>query len=158
MPDDLIKQLVRESNLIEGFDDPEFDDQGMIAWEYLEGVALDQLDHHCIKKVQKILTLKQTDLQPDWRGHYRNIQVSVGNHTPPLWTLVEGIMDSWLLNVHAHAISPIDAHKWFENIHPFVDGNGRTGRLLLWWMEIRLGQKPTLIFNATKQEYYAWFK
>lgn len=45
-------------------------------------------------------------------------------------------------------------HAWFECIHPFSDGNGRTGRMLLNWMLIKLNHPPIVVFNEDKIFYY----
>jgi hypothetical protein len=74
----------------------------------------------------------------------------------PPWTLVKGLMDNWLLDYRD--LGPKNAHIRFERIHPFVDGNGRTGRMLMWWHERMLGLEPTLIKAEEKEKYYEWFK
>lgn len=153
---------IHESNLIEGYDDPEFDKQSMVAWRFLEQQT--HLTHYDVCKVQKIITLLQDDLLPNQRGYYRNVQVWVGNHQPPHALKIPELMEQWLFDLSmilAHPSpdnsTPKGMHKVFEYIHPFVDGNGRTGRMLMWWHELKLGKKPTLILNAEKQDYYRWF-
>lgn len=149
-----------ESNLIEGYDNPEFDRQMKVAWDLL--MKEDVLTHGIIKKVQKILTLKQDDLLPNQRGYYRgeaanNLEVMIGGRmAKPSW-MVQSLMDNWLLD-YLH-LSPKGAHIRFEHIHPFADGNGRTGRMLMWWSEIKVAHtEPTLIEDRWKRDYYDWFK
>ncbi len=45
-------------------------------------------------------------------------------------------------------------HAWFETIHPHQDGNGRTGRLLLWNMDMLARQELTIITFEARHQYY----
>ncbi|HUP68545.1 MAG TPA: Fic family protein [Acidimicrobiales bacterium] len=45
------------------------------------------------------------------------------------------------------------AHNRFEQIHPFLDGNGRTGRLLLNLVLVRLGYAPAIIYKRDRTRY-----
>ena len=71
------------------------------------------------------------------------MDVRVGAHVPPrggpdIIERVEGL----LLVVQIPESDPWICHCSFENIHPFMDGNGRTGRLLWAWQMIHNGRKP----------------
>jgi Fic family protein len=72
-------------------------------------------------------------------GRYRTIRVRVGSHVAPPPEQVQPMMSELLQwwNIHAARISPIVSsaivHHQFETIHPFADGNGRTGRMLSLW-------------------------
>ncbi len=46
-------------------------------------------------------------------------------------------------------------HNTFEQIHPFLDGNGRTGRLMLNLILVRLGYPPVIIFKRQREAYLA---
>ena len=51
-----------------------------------------------------------------------------------------------------------DMHVRFEEIHPFVDGNGRTGRILYNTHRLKLGLNIHVIHEGEEQqEYYSWF-
>lgn len=162
-PVDPMLQYIHESNLIEGYDDPEFDKQSMKAWKFLERQK--SIDRAVVQTLQKTIVESQEDLTDMERGSYRYVQVWVGNHQPPNALRVPELMEQWLFDLHMTIDHPEPGenhpkqmHKSFEYIHPFVDGNGRTGRMLMWWHEIKLGKPPTLILNSEKQDYYKWFQ
>ena len=91
-------------------------------------------------------------------GAYRTINVRVGEHFPPNHQDVSPLMFELLTwwNEEAPKLSPILSssilHYQFENIHPFADGNGRTGRALALWELYRRGFDTHHIFSI--DEYY----
>jgi cell filamentation protein, protein adenylyltransferase len=82
---------------------------------------------------------------------------------PPEWPHLPALMDDWIAAARAlsdtDASEPIEAlaalHARFEQIHPFLDGNGRTGRLLLNLMLVRLGYPPAIVYKADRERYLA---
>lgn len=91
-------------------------------------------------------------------GRYRVIRVRVGRHVPPAPDVVPGLMSELLewWNGPSTALSPVISsaviHYRFEAIHPFADGNGRTGRALALWELYRRGFDTHHIFPV--DEYY----
>lgn len=91
-------------------------------------------------------------------GRYRTIRVRVGPYTPPppeeVSGLVAELLEWW--NEESAALSPVLSsaivHYRFEAIHPFADGNGRTGRALALWELYRRGFDSHHIFSV--DEFY----
>lgn len=151
-----MEQHIHESNLIENIDDPAEDAQSLLAWEWLKEQP--DLSHGVICKVQKMITLHQP-LMPHQRGYYRDLSktnVFIGKEVAPHYNIVPHLMENWLLDYKL--MPPVEMHIRFERAHPFVDGNGRTGRMLMWWMQLKRGQEPWLIEARNKQSYYGLFK
>jgi len=91
-------------------------------------------------------------------GAYRSIAVQVGNHVPPAPNDVSPLMFELLewWNSASQSLSPVLSsailHYRFEYIHPFADGNGRTGRALALWDLYRRGFDAHYLFSV--DEYY----
>jgi Fic family protein len=91
-------------------------------------------------------------------GRYRAMGVRVGTYTPPHPDDVSGLMSEMLAwwNGPSIDLSPVITsaivHYRFEAIHPFADGNGRTGRALALWELYRRGFDTHHVFSV--DEYY----
>ena len=91
-------------------------------------------------------------------GRYRHVGVRVGRYVPPppheVFGLMRDLLDWW--NGDSTQWSPVITsaivHFRFEDIHPFADGNGRTGRMLALWELYRRGFDTHHIFSV--DEYY----
>src|SRR4051812_25331985 len=89
------REFLIQSNLIEGED--ENIDQPIVAWNYLKKQK--KLEHYVITKTHKYLRLDKP--YPPPLGYYRSlrqINVSVGGRVAPSWSMVDGLMDNWLLD------------------------------------------------------------
>ncbi len=112
--------------------------------------------HENIFSLHRILAENVMD-QGD-AGRYRAIAVRVGNYFPPPPGNVSGLMmellDWWNKDTMklSSVISSAVLHHRFESIHPFADGNGRTGRALALWELYRRGFDMHHIFSV--DEFY----
>ena len=115
-----------------------------------------KIGHEDILQLHRILAGKVMDQGE--AGHYRCIQVRVGRYVPPPPQEVSGLMFELLewWNRDSGKLSPVLSsailHYRFEAIHPFADGNGRTGRALGLWELYRRGFDTHHIFSV--DEYY----
>lgn len=89
-----------------------------------------------------------------------DIQPFPGGMTPPSWPLVTPAVDTWISEANAlearsegFAEQLADLHSGFERIHPFLDGNGRAGRLVLNLILVRLGYPPAIIYKRQRSQY-----
>lgn len=101
----------------------------------------------------------------DFRKH--DIAPFDGGMTPPPWPDVPALLRDWVDDVvrlgrvaSSEGLSPsalpealARLHNRFEQIHPFLDGNGRTGRLVLNLILVRLGYPPVVIFKRQRDVY-----
>ncbi len=114
------------------------------------------ITHQDILKLHGIIA---ADVMDQGRaGRYREIRVRVGGYLPPPPEMVSGLMAELLAwwNTGASEWSPVISsaivHVQFEDIHPFADGNGRTGRALALWELYRRGFDTHHIFSV--DEFY----
>lgn len=74
------------------------------------------------------------------------MNVRVGNHLPPPGgpEIVDDLTGI-LLGVQARKVTPYEAHQEYEHLHPFMDGNGRSGRALWAWQRLREDRDPLVL-------------
>jgi fido (protein-threonine AMPylation protein) len=96
-------------------------------------------------------------------GSFRehDIEPFPGGMQPPEWPNLPALVHDWI--EETGELSAADAlsfpevlarlHARFEQIHPFLDGNGRTGRLVLNLLLIRLGYPPAIIYKRERSRY-----
>lgn len=129
---------------------------------YIEEIISRQepLSEWQIKSIHRLI-LK--GIQDEYAGVYRkeNVLISGANHIPPDATQVQPLMEQFLLWYEGEGRQqhPIERAAWvhvdFVGIHPFVDGNGRTARLLLNFELMKSGYPPIVIEKEERAEYYA---
>ena len=167
---------LKEYNEVKGYADA-------ARWVY--GQALEPGDWHngrllTMSEVRHVHHLAMTpvwDVAPhpdatdgEGPGNFRehDIHPFPGGMTPPSWPLVPARMQQWVEDVCASAErvgqGAIDRwlpeeltrlHNEFERVHPFIDGNGRTGRLVVNLVLVRLGYPPVVIFKRQRDAYLA---
>ena len=98
-------------------------------------------------------------------GSFRehDIEPFPGGMQPPEWPQVPVLVRDWISDAQAlRKVEEVELpealavlHARFEQIHPFLDGNGRTGRLVLNLLLIRLGYPPAIIYKGDRSRYLA---
>ena len=112
--------------------------------------------------IKQIHTLVLMD-RPEDRGIYRRIPVRImgAYHTPPDSIIIPELMEKLVNEFAVSKLHPIEKaalfHLKFEGIHPFVDGNGRTGRLILNLFLMQNGYPPVNVKFADRKRYYDAF-
>ena len=121
-----------------------------------KNAAKKNITHEEILRLHKIMAGDVMD--QGTAGSYRTMAVRVGRYVPPPPADVSGLMFELLTwwNKEATKLSPVLSsavlHYRFEAIHPFADGNGRTGRTLALWELYRRGFDTHHIFSV--DEFY----
>ena len=131
------------------------------AIEYIESLVADDINLTPFH-VRQIHRLVLAQIDDESAGQYRNLPVRIAgsSHTPPdAWEL-EPLMLTWgdWLQDESRTFHPVVrgalAHHRLAAIHPFIDGNGRTARLVMNVMLMQDGYPPTIIMKANRRQYY----
>lgn len=148
-----IEELIEHSNLIEGVTGQREVTQSLGAWSYLLGAT--SLSEDVVLTTHRLIMRHFPVIGP---GKLRQGWVTVGGRTCPSPEMVPYLLENWVHDMsHYVQLDPKEMHVRFEKIHPFRDGNGRCGRMLMWWHEMRLRRELTLIKYEDRHDYYNWF-
>lgn len=150
------------------------------SWVYSQTHNGEQLDDGELVTLAELRQIHTTLMAPVWQvaphpdatdregpGNFRehDIHPFDGGMTPPSWALVPPMVRDWLdeandegarLRDLSHGPLPerlASLHNSFERIHPFIDGNGRTGRLVLNLLLVRHGYPPVVIMKQQRPAY-----
>jgi Fic family protein len=119
------------------------------------------LDNENILLLHKMLIL---NINNEIAGRFRNENefVRVGRYIAPNPKDILKLLEILIQNFeeyNSYVIRKIaELHLGFEKIHPFVDGNGRVGRLLINLLLLKNNFPPIIIRDNEKQKYYEFFK
>jgi len=117
------------------------------------------LSERDIKSIHQ-LVLKEIDQENAGRYRIEKVIISGATHIPPDHIFVSEQMEQLMLDIkiwtkqyHPLVVSAL-LHGEFVKIHPFVDGNGRTARLLMNFIAMKNGFPPLIIRKEQRLEYY----
>lgn len=125
---------------------------------------IDILNEELIKELHKILKTNTSDSLKDWFkvGDYKSKPNIVGEKktTPPkkVHEEMKKLLDSYNKKESITFDDILDFHYKFESIHPFQDGNGRVGRLIMFKECLRHNILPFIIDERHKLFYYRGLK
>ena len=126
--------------------------------------AASTLSEHFIKKLNHILKTGTSDSRKDWFavGEYKRLPNEVGGLQTALPEEVADKMKALLSDYNAVPKKTLDDildfHVRFERIHPFQDGNGRVGRLIMFKECLKYNIVPFIIEENLKLFYYRGLK
>lgn len=130
------------------------------AFDFMLDNATAPLSQEMIKEFHRILKSGTSYSRKDWFqvGEYKKLPNEVGGNTTTLPENVEKEMTLLLNEYHKKTEKTfrdlVDFHYHFEAIHPFQDGNGRVGRLILFKECLVSGIVPFIITEELKYFYY----
>jgi Fic family protein len=128
--------------------------------DYIIDHAEEKLTEGFIKQLHQLLKTGTSDSRKDWFavGEYKRLPNEVGGSETTLPENVHREMKALLEDYYTHKNhgfeSILDFHVRFERIHPFQDGNGRVGRLLMFKECLANSHVPFIITDELKMFYY----
>ena len=128
--------------------------------DYVIDHATDKITETHIKQLHLILKTNTSDSHKPWFavGDYKRLANAVGEEETAQPEEVHKKMKALLATYHAIRKTQfddiLDFHVQFERIHPFQDGNGRVGRLLLFWQCLQNAIVPFIITDDLRLFYF----
>ena len=160
-------EFLKESNAIESEYSKEALDDAIKAWDYAKKLKFNvpyNVKPKDIASIHKVLIKR---LNPRIAGRFRKVQVGVmtrdGFKEAIHWTEIEDELNM-LCNpgLNPYYLGEEQIKQWhikFEHVHPFEDGNGRVGRILMNLQRIKASLPLLIIHEGLEQaKYYHWFK
>lgn len=164
-------EFLKESNAIEGVYDEQSLNNAVWAFGFLNNH--DEINPYLVLQVHEILmkdveAWSEPRLLSKYRGVIRDCDVYIGGKKALNPSVIKISLEQWCNKMNYKSIlskNTLDEivckelHVEYEKIHPFVDGNGRTGRMFMNWWRIK-NKLPILIIHEgdEQMDYYKWFK
>ena len=129
-------------------------------FDYMLDIAKEPLTAEIIKEFHRILKTNTSDEKKDWFnvGEYKKLANTVGGRdtTNPkdVADEMKKLLQKYNEKKDVKIKDIIQFHFEFERIHPFQDGNGRVGRMIMFKECLRHSITPFIIQNDIKQYYY----
>lgn len=152
--------LIAEKNSITNLDDVLETANHFKLVDYMLDIANKKLTEEIIKEFHKILKEGTSDSRKDWFvvGNYKKLPNEVGGLKTTDPKNVEQDMKKlieWYNSLKQVTINEIiEFHAKFEKIHPFQDGNGRVGRIIMFKECLKNNIIPFIILDKDKLFYY----
>ncbi len=181
--DQLLLKITYHSNSIEGSTLTEADTEAILFQkkvianrtliEQLEAVNHQKAFDYSLKiirnkglKIKDVLEIHKLLMSGiiDSAGEFRNHPVRIlGSYVPTAnYLSIEKKLSDLITFINQPENDKIEhiakSHAIFEQIHPFSDGNGRVGRLLMLLMTLKYGLPPVLVFQEQKKAYYKYLQ
>jgi hypothetical protein len=146
MEHEVVKRFVAESNAIEGLTHEPTYEELFATTKFLERKEIN---------VGDMMDLVYAYQSGAGLRLFPGQDVRVSNHIPPPGgPAIKDELVRILMRVNTNTVHPFTAHCWYENLHPFMDGNGRSGRTLWAWHMTRFQYSPGLDLGFLHAWYY----
>lgn len=128
--------------------------------DYVIDHATDRISENHIKQLHSILKTNTSDSQKKWFavGEYKKLPNEVGGidtaQPEDVHKRMKEVVDEYNEKAHVDLEDILEFHVQFERIHPFQDGNGRVGRLLMFWQCLQKEVVPFVITEELRLFYY----
>lgn len=131
-------------------------------WVYRVASEYDHVPLDVVQEAHRLAVELAWAIEPpptnDRPGAWRTTGVTVRGVAVAVPAAVHADLQEWSASTkHRQGRHPIahaaEHHAWFERIHPFVDGNGRVGRLMLNFLLVQQGYPPAVILAEKRRQY-----
>jgi Fic family protein len=134
------------------------------CFDYMLDISEEDLSEDIIKEFHRILKSNTSDSRKEWFkvGGYKSRPNVVGDMetTAPskVRQAIAGLLSAYHAKKPVDFAAIVDFHYQFESIHPFQDGNGRVGRVIMFKECLKHGVVPFIIEDEYKLFYYRGLK